>query len=72
MQPDDKTSNRLVDMILDKAGAKGTGKWTSQDSMDLGIPVPVIDMAVSYERSFRSKRRTHTGIRFFINLEPMK
>jgi 6-phosphogluconate dehydrogenase len=47
MQPDDKTPNRLIDMILDKAGAKGTGKWTSQDSMDLGIPVPVIDIAVS-------------------------
>jgi len=47
LQPDDKTNNRLVDMILDKAGAKGTGKWTSQDSMDLGIPVPVIDIAVS-------------------------
>ncbi len=47
LQPDDKTTNRLVDMILDKAGAKGTGKWTSQDSMDLGIPVPVIDIAVS-------------------------
>ncbi|HEY4967075.1 MAG TPA: NADP-dependent phosphogluconate dehydrogenase, partial [Puia sp.] len=47
MQPDDKTQNRLVDMILDKAGAKGTGKWTSQDSMDMGIPVPVIDIAVS-------------------------
>ena len=47
LQPDDKSPNRLVDMILDKAGAKGTGKWTSQDSMDLGIPVPVIDIAVS-------------------------
>ncbi len=47
LQPDDKTANRLVDMILDKAGAKGTGKWTSQDSMDLGVPVPVIDIAVS-------------------------
>jgi 6-phosphogluconate dehydrogenase len=47
LQPDDRTPNRLVDMILDKAGAKGTGKWTSQDSMDLGIPVPVIDIAVS-------------------------
>src|SRR5580658_1412364 len=44
---DDKTGNYLVDMILDKAGAKGTGKWTSQDAMDLGIPVPVIDIAVS-------------------------
>ncbi len=47
LQKDDKTDNRLVDMILDKAGAKGTGKWTSQDSMDLGTPVPVIDIAVS-------------------------
>jgi 6-phosphogluconate dehydrogenase len=47
LQPDDKTDNRLVDMILDRAGAKGTGKWTSQDSMDIGIPVPVIDIAVS-------------------------
>jgi 6-phosphogluconate dehydrogenase len=43
---DDKTGNYLVDMILDKAGAKGTGKWTSQDAMDLGVPIPVIDMAV--------------------------
>jgi 6-phosphogluconate dehydrogenase len=47
LQPDNQTPNRLIDMILDKAGAKGTGKWTSQDSMDLGIPVPVIDIAVS-------------------------
>jgi 6-phosphogluconate dehydrogenase len=47
LQPDDKTPNRLVDMILDKAGAKGTGKWTSQDAMDLGVPIPTIDMAVA-------------------------
>jgi 6-phosphogluconate dehydrogenase len=47
LQPDDKTPNRLVDMILDKAGAKGTGKWTSQDAMDLGVPIPTIDMAVT-------------------------
>ncbi len=47
LKQDDKTNNRLVDMILDKAGSKGTGKWTSQDAMDLPVPVPVIDMAVS-------------------------
>src|ERR1700753_2384823 len=46
LKKDDKTGNRLVDMILDKAGAKGTGKWTSQDALDLGVPLPVIDMAV--------------------------
>jgi len=37
----------LVDNILDKAKQKGTGKWTSQNAMDLGIPVPSIDIAVS-------------------------
>lgn len=47
LQPDDKTKNRLVDMILDKAGAKGTGKWTSQDAMEIGVPIPTIDMAVT-------------------------
>jgi len=47
LKKDEKTDNRLVDMILDKAGSKGTGKWTSQDAMDLGLPIPVIDMAVS-------------------------
>lgn len=46
-QKDDKTSNRLVDMILDKAGSKGTGKWTSQDAMDLPVAVPIIDSAVA-------------------------
>jgi 6-phosphogluconate dehydrogenase len=44
---DDLTGNRLVDMILDKAGAKGTGKWTSQDALDLPMPIPVIDTAVT-------------------------
>jgi 6-phosphogluconate dehydrogenase len=47
MQPDDKTGKRLVDVILDKAGAKGTGKWTSQDAMERGMPIPSIDMAVT-------------------------
>ena len=43
---DDKTGNRLVDVILDKAGAKGTGKWTSEAALDLPEPIPIIDMAV--------------------------
>jgi 6-phosphogluconate dehydrogenase len=57
-QPDDKTSNRLVDMILDKAGSKGTGKWTSQDAMNLPSPIPVIDTAVSMRNisSFKEER----------------
>lgn len=44
---DDLAEGRLVDQILDKAKQKGTGKWTSQNAMDLGIPVPSIDIAVS-------------------------
>ena len=46
-QKDDLTNLHLVDQILDKAKQKGTGKWTSQNAMDLGIPVPTIDIAVS-------------------------
>jgi 6-phosphogluconate dehydrogenase len=46
-QEDDLTDGRLVDQILDKAKQKGTGKWTSQNAMDLGIPIPSIDIAVS-------------------------
>ncbi len=37
----------LVDKILDKAGSKGTGKWTSQESMDLPVSIPTIDAAVA-------------------------
>lgn len=47
LQKDDATNNRLVDMILDKAGSKGTGKWTSQDAMELPVAVPTIDTAVA-------------------------
>ncbi|UII79169.1 NADP-dependent phosphogluconate dehydrogenase [Flagellimonas sp. CMM7] len=46
-QKDDLGDGHLVDKILDKAKQKGTGKWTSQNAMDLGIPVPTIDVAVS-------------------------
>lgn len=44
---DDHSKGLLLDKILDKAKQKGTGKWTSQNAMDLGIPVPSIDAAVS-------------------------
>lgn len=58
LQKDDVTGNDLVDMILDKAGAKGTGKWTSQDAMDLPIAVPTIDIAVALRTisAFKNER----------------
>jgi len=43
----DSTGNPLVEMILDKAAEKGTGKWTSQSALDLGVPAPTIAEAVS-------------------------
>jgi 6-phosphogluconate dehydrogenase len=44
---DTETGKGMVDIILDKAGAKGTGKWTSQNAMDLAMPIPTIDAAVA-------------------------
>ena len=45
-QKDDKSDNYLIDVIADKAGAKGTGKWTSLEGLNLPVPVPTIDAAV--------------------------
>ena len=43
---DPETGKPLVELILDKAGQKGTGKWTSQSALDLGIPTPALTAAV--------------------------
>jgi len=40
-------AGELIDAVADRARGKGTGKWTSQDAMDLGVPVPAIDAAVT-------------------------
>ncbi len=43
---DSQTGSPMVDMILDTAGQKGTGKWTSQAGLDLGVAIPQIAEAV--------------------------
>ncbi len=43
---DQETGKPMVDVILDTAGQKGTGKWTSQNSLDLGVPLPIITESV--------------------------
>jgi 6-phosphogluconate dehydrogenase len=43
---DDETGKPLVDVILDEAAQKGTGKWTSQNALDVGAPIPTINAAV--------------------------
>ena len=47
LQMDPTNGGHLIDFIKDVARSKGTGKWTSQDAMDLQVPVPTIDMAVA-------------------------
>ena len=62
----------LVEKILDKAGQKGTGKWFSVNSFDLGIPVTLIAEAVyarclsalKDERMLASKKLSGPGLRF--------
>src|SRR5690554_902387 len=53
-QVDARTGQPLVDVILDQAGAKGTGAWTVKSALDLGVPVSGIAEAV-FARSLSSK-----------------
>ena len=45
---DPETGKPVVDIILDTAGQKGTGKWTSQSALDLGVAAPTVAEAVFY------------------------
>ncbi|MFD2333981.1 NADP-dependent phosphogluconate dehydrogenase [Cohnella sp. GCM10020058] len=45
-EKDPETGKPMVDVILDSAGQKGTGKWTSQSSLDLGVPLSIITESV--------------------------
>lgn len=60
-EKDDQSNDYLVDKILDKAKQKGTGKWTSQNAMDLGIPIPTIDSSISM-RAISSYKNTRKEI----------
>ena len=43
---DEESGRPLVDLILDKAGQKGTGRWTSQVALELGVAIPTIHAAI--------------------------
>lgn len=55
---DPATGEAMVDIILDRAGNKGTGKWTSQSALDLGQPLPLITESVfaRYISTFKDER----------------
>ena len=62
---DADTGQPLVDLILDTAGQKGTGRWTSQVAMDLGVPIPTIDSAVTMRQiSARKAERVAAAQKF--------
>lgn len=74
---DNETKKPLVDVILDSAGQKGTGKWTSQEALELGVAAPTIAEAVfarymsanKQERVKASKTLTGPAISFKGNRE---
>ncbi|MGD2175805.1 MAG: NADP-dependent phosphogluconate dehydrogenase [Candidatus Brocadiaceae bacterium] len=60
---DGETGKPMLDVILDRAGQKGTGKWTSQIAFDLGVPVPTIAAALQARimSSFKDARVAAAG-----------
>lgn len=76
---DADTGKPLLELILDEAQQKGTGKWTSQNSFDLGVATPTINAAVESrilssfkaERLFASKRLNGPRITFQGNRDKM-
>jgi 6-phosphogluconate dehydrogenase len=61
---DEETGGPLVEMILDKAGQKGTGKWTSKNALDLGVPLPLITESVfaRFISSLKEERVTASSV----------
>ena len=68
---DKKTDQRLIDVILDKAKQKGTGMWTSQDAMELGVPVPTIDIAVALRNLSALEEERSAASRVLRGPEPL-
>jgi len=59
---DPETGKAMVDVILDSAGQKGTGKWTSQSALDLGVPLSIITQSVfSRFLSAMKEERVHAS-----------
>lgn len=71
---DPSTGNPMVDVIMDRAGNKGTGKWTSQSALDLGEPLSLITESVfaRYISTFKEERvaasQVIPGVDFQANL----
>jgi 6-phosphogluconate dehydrogenase len=58
---DDETGQPLVDVVLDRAAQKGTGRWTARVAIDLAVPVPTIAAAVD-ARVLSADRETRLAV----------
>ena len=63
---DDQGDGFLVDKVLDKAGAKGTGKWMTQLALDLGVPSTLVTTAV-YARSLSAQKEARVRAESVLN-----
>lgn len=68
---DEIAGGKLINFISDQARSKGTGKWTSQNAMDLQAPVPVIDMAVIM-RDLSALKEERTAASKLLHWEPIE
>jgi 6-phosphogluconate dehydrogenase len=61
---DDQTRQPLVALIQDVARQKGTGIWTSKAALDLGMPIPTIDVAVTLRHlsALKEEREAAAGV----------
>ncbi len=66
---DDATGGALVDAILDEAEQKGTGRWTAQSALELGVPVTAITEAV-YARALSGRRDQRQAAAKLMPLHP--
>ena len=53
---DPETGKPMVEIILDTAGQKGTGRWSAMEAQDLGVPATVIEAAVAARGALAQKR----------------
>lgn len=68
-QVDADTGNPFIDVVLDQAGSKGTGVWTVQNALDLGVPVGGIAEAV-FARAVSSKPEQRAAVQKRVTSRP--
>jgi 6-phosphogluconate dehydrogenase len=67
---DPENGQAVVDLILDEAAQKGTGKWTSQNALDLGAPIPTINAAVESRILSAFKKERVEASKILTGLKP--